>query len=64
MKMLDPYEKAALISLLEKMPTTTPCTACINYACGSCNLWGEPIPADAIKDGCEKWGFCDTNPPL
>ena len=62
--MLDPYEKRELLRLIEKMPTETPCMACVSYNCGKCMKHGEMIPIDHIKTGCDQWVFAPDSPPF
>jgi len=62
--MLTPHEKLELLRLMEKLPTTTPCNACRNYDCGSCQLAGETIPDDVLATGCEQWDFDPASPPF
>ncbi len=61
---LTPHDKAQLIRLIEKMPTTTKCTDCRNYSCGSCQLADEIIPQDVLPVGCEQWEFDPNSIPF
>lgn len=51
--MLTPHEKAQLLRLVEKMPTTTPCMSCQNYRAGWCGLdeSARKIPAEVAAEG-------------
>lgn len=64
--MLTPHEKRQLIALLEKLPTTKPCTECKNFDhLGSCKLApNEMIPQEVIKVGCPAWEFNELSPPF
>ena len=64
--MLTPHEKLALMSLIDRLPTTTPCTACQNYRAGWCGLdeSAGKIPADVVKAGCDNWVFAPDSPPF
>lgn len=62
--LLSPHEKQELLRLIGKLPTATPCNACVNYNCGNCQLCGEPIPAEVRDVGCEEWVFHPTSPPF
>lgn len=63
-ELLTPHEKIELLRLVEKMPTTTPCNACVNYDCGYCKIPKEKIPDDIINVGCEDWQFAPNSPPF
>ena len=64
--MLTPHEKVALLRMLEKIPTTTPCNACENYRAGYCGLdeSAGKIPMDVAAVGCENWTFSPTSIPF
>lgn len=62
--MMSPHEKLALIALLEKMPTTTPCTACTYYDTGFCRSAEAKIPDDVLEVGCELFKFDPNSPPF
>ena len=62
--MMTPHEKAALLKLIEKIPTTTPCNACVNWDAGNCQLCNEKIPDDVKDIGCENWKFHPDSPPF
>jgi hypothetical protein len=64
MKLLTPHEKVALLRLIEKLPTTTPCMACQNYNAGWCKLCNDKIPNDVKDAGCESWVFAANSPPF
>lgn len=64
MTKLTPHEKAALISFMQKLETTTPCMTCIHYDCGNCKLCNDKIPDDVKKVGCESWVFAKESPPF
>jgi len=64
MKLMSPHEKATLIALLEKMPTTTPCNVCIHYDAGLCRDAGQKIPDDIKDIGCEDWKFDKASVPF
>ncbi len=58
--MMTPFEKIALLALIDKIPTTTKCVHCIhldtmpnNY----CMKWQDRIPDDVMKSGCPDWEF-------
>lgn len=61
---MTPHEKLALIRLIEKLPTTTPCNACVNYDAGSCQLWEDTIPKETLPNGCDNWDFSVSSPPF
>lgn len=62
--LMTPHEKAQLMRLIEKLPTTTKCTDCINYDCGACKLADEMIPKDVLPVGCEQWEFSPDSIPF
>lgn len=61
---LTPHEKAQLLRLMEKLPTTTKCTDCRNYDAGYCQLAAEKIPDDVLATGCEVWEFDPNSIPF
>jgi hypothetical protein len=64
--MLTPHEKVALLRMLEKVPTTTPCNACQNYRAGYCGLdeGAGKIPLDIQATGCNEWKFAPDSVPF
>lgn len=62
--MLTPHEKQQLLKLIEKLPTTTPCNACVNWSAGFCQLCNEKIPDDIKDAGCEAWEFSPNSIPF
>lgn len=69
--MMSPYEKHNLTCALrkaleeaEKMPTTTPCTACVHFRFGECAHWKQPVPSEVLEGGCEEWRFDPFSPPF
>ncbi len=65
-EMLTPHEKQELMRLVAKLPTTTPCMACVNYRAGWCGLdeAAGKIPAEITPMGCESWVFSPDSPPF
>ena len=65
-EMLTPHEKVALLRMLDKVPTTTPCTACENYRAGYCGLdeSAGKIPLDIQAIGCGEWKFAPDSIPF
>lgn len=71
MSLMTPYEKAELISLLEKSlqiakdaPCEQDCLSCINFDAGFCKYVNLIIPAHIQKVGCEVWRFDPNSPPF
>lgn len=62
--MMTPHEKAQLIKLIEKIPTTTRCADCLHYDGGFCKTAETMIPDDVRESGCELWEFDPTSPPF
>lgn len=64
MSLMTPHEKAALMALIEKIPTTTACPDCKHFDFGVCQKWGESVPATVLQDGCPEWVFNPESPPF
>lgn len=62
--MMTPHEKAELIRLIKKIPTTTECADCMHYDGKFCKAAGAEIPDEVRKTGCELWEFDETSPPF
>jgi len=69
---MTPHEKHSLLKALEnaweevnKMLTTTPCTACINWEFpGICKQCKMAIPAEILPIGCKEFSFDPKSPPF
>lgn len=62
--MLKPHDKATLIAMLELMPTTTPCSACVYFDNGMCRDAQQMIPDDVLPEGCDDFKFDENSPPF
>ncbi len=56
-------DKLLLIELVNKIPTETPCSECINFCHGSkkCKLADEVVPEEIRAEGCEVWVYDKDN---
>lgn len=48
------------IKFLLDLQTRTNCTSCDHFATGICRLYKSEVPADFVKQGCDKWDFDDV----
>lgn len=62
--LMSPHEKAQLLRLIEKLPTTTKCFDCQYWQNSACALAGAAPPPEVLETGCEQWVFNPQSPPF
>lgn len=60
---LTPLKKAEQIQslkhallVLESLPTSTPCAACVEFSAGFCSSYNATVPPEFQAQGCENFG--------